>query len=191
MRESPETITRLLLDWRGGRSDALERLVPLVYDELKVVARRLMAGERDGHTLQPTALLHEAYGRLVGAEVEWSDRAHFFAVAAGTMRRVLVDHARRKGSARRGGGWKRQGLTVEPAGPDESPVDLLALDEVLRRLEVRDERKARVIEMHYFGGMSWEEIAEALGVSRATVAREIRLAKAWLWRELSESPDGS
>lgn len=186
MNERPETITRLLLDWRRGQSDALDRLVPLVYDELKVVARRLMAGERDGHTLQPTALLHEAYGRLVDADVAWADRAHLFAVAARTMRRVLVDHARRKASARRGGDWKRQSLTVEPAGPESSPIDVLALDEVLRRLEARDERKARTVEMHYFGGMNWDEIAEALGVSRATVARDIRLAKAWLWRELSE-----
>jgi RNA polymerase sigma factor (TIGR02999 family) len=181
----PHTITHLLHDWRKGNAGALDRLLPLVYDELHRIARRLFVAEPASHTLQPTAVLHEAYMRLLGAEVDWSDRAHFYAIASREMRRVLVDHARRRSAARRGGDWQREPISegAEPPAP-EAP-DLLRLDEALTRLHAEDERMARCVELHYFGAMDWNEIAEVLGVSRSTVARDLRVGKAWLWRELA------
>jgi RNA polymerase sigma factor (TIGR02999 family) len=180
-----QTVTQLLRAWRGGDREALDRLMPLVYEELHRLASRSMRGERSDHTLQTTALVHEAYLRLAGAEVEWRDRVHFFATAARVMRRILVDHAKAKRRRKRGGGAKKVSLDqVALVGP-EPPQDLLALDEALSRLEARDERKCRVVECRFFAGMTHEETAAALGVSPATVDRELRMAKAWLSRELS------
>ncbi len=188
MQDTPATITRLLLDWRAGSEQALDELVPLVYAELKGIAAHLMIRESGSHTLQSTALLHEAYGRLVSSDIAWQDRTHFFAVAARTMRRVLTDHARAKGRIRRGGEWKRELLheNIPVPSPLASPEVLLALDDALQKLQIHDERKAQAVELHYFGGMNWDEIAEVLQVSRSTVAREIRFAKAWLLGELQK-----
>ncbi len=186
---NPRTITRLLHEWRDGREEALERLVPLVYEELREIAGRLFSSERAGHTLQPTAVLHEAYARLVDAGVDWNDRNHFYAVAARAMRRVLLDHARRKGSARRGGDWKRESMDPAERVAGPAPVDVIAIDEALQRLEAKDARVARIAELHYFGGLEWETIAETMNVSRSTVARDLRLAKAWLRREIAGEGD--
>ncbi len=178
---SPTVLLRL---WRDGDGGALERLIPLVYDELSRVARGAMGGERRDHTLQTRALVHEAYLRLIDAEIDWRDRAHFFAVAARTMRRVLTDHARRRVRQKRGGDQVRVDVT-EIASPDSGRgIDIVALDDALVRLEAQDARRARVVELHYYGGLDYEEAAEALGISKATVDRDLRLAKAWLRREL-------
>ncbi len=160
--------------------------MPLVYEELRRVAHRRLAGERTGHTLQTTALVHEAYGRLAEADLPWQDRAHFFALAARTMRRILVDYARSRLAEKRGGGAQAvplDQLTVELSAGGED-AEILALHEALEALERQDPRKARVIEAHIFGGLTYEETAEALGISPATVDRDLRLAKAWLAREL-------
>jgi RNA polymerase sigma factor (TIGR02999 family) len=185
---SQESITALLRAWREGERDALDRLVPLVYDELRRLAGRAMQRERTDHTLQTTALLHEAYLRMLGADVEWEDRAHFYAVAAQTMRRILVDHARARGRDKRGGGSVRVPLEEGLAQAAASTPDVVALDEALSRLSTLDERKAKAVELHYFGGLTYDETARVLGVSPATVDRELRLAKAWLYRELSDQP---
>jgi RNA polymerase sigma factor (TIGR02999 family) len=183
--KSPNTLTRLLLDWRAGDDDALQRLMPLVYDRMRLLANGYMRGERPDHTLQTTALVHEAYSKLVDMEVAWNNRVHFFAIAARTMRRILVDHARSRGRVRRGGGWQRKTLDsaaiISPA-PD---ADLVALDDALKRLEQQDERKARAVELFYFGGMRYDEIAAALEISEATVHRDLKMARAWLHRELA------
>ena len=177
-------VSRLLVAWRQGDPRALDRLMPLVYDELRRLARIQMRGERTDHTLQTTALVHEAYLRLCGADVEWEGRVHFLAVAATVMRRVLVGHARSHDRAKRGGGADRIPLDEALAVSAERPEAVLALDEAIGRLSALDERKARAVELHYFGGLTYEETAAALGVSPATVDRELRLAKAWLYREL-------
>ena len=188
MPESTPPITQLLREWRSGSREALDRLTPLVYGELRRLARRSMRGERVGHTMQPTALVHEAYLRLAGAQVDWQDRVHFFSMAARLMRRILVDHARAARRARRGGGMERvtlhDGLGVaEPSGA----LDLVALDDALSELSAQDERKARIVELHFFGGLTYDEVAAAVGVSAATVHRDLRLAKAWLRKELSRA----
>jgi RNA polymerase sigma factor (TIGR02999 family) len=181
-------VSRLLLAWRDGDASALQRLVPLVYHQLHALAQRHLRGERPDHTLQTTALIHEAYLRLVGADVQWEGRAHFLAVAAQTMRRILVDHARGKQREKRGAGAVPVDLDrIAVASPQAGP-ELVALDDALERLATLDTRKARAVDLHYFGGFSYDETAEALGVSPATVHRELRLAKAWLYRELSEGP---
>jgi RNA polymerase sigma-70 factor (ECF subfamily) len=184
-------VTRLLREWRGGREAALEELMPVVYDELRRLAKGYLRGERQDHTLQGTALVNEAYMRLVDMDVSWQDRAHFFAVAARLMRRMLVDHARARGRGKRGGGESAMTLD-EPlvASPERAP-DLLALDDALSSLTQLDPRKSQIVELHFFGGMTYEETAEALGVSPATVHRELRLAKAWLHHELGASPESS
>ena len=177
-------VSQLLIAWKSGDGSALQRLLPLVYDELHALASRHLRGERPDHTLQTTALIHEAYLRLVGADVAWEGRGHFLAVAAQTMRRILVDHARRMGRAKRGA---QRPITLEEgfaAAPERGP-DVVALDEALERLSALDERKARAVELHHFGGLTYDETAAVLGVSPATVDRELRLAKAWLYRELS------
>lgn len=181
-------VSDLLVQWRHGDESALERLMPLIYDELHALARRQLHGERAGHTLQTTALLHEAYLRLIGSDVQWEGRVHFLAVAARTMRRILVDHARSRSRQRRGGGINLVSLDQANAISPEPALDLLTLDEALDRLSAFDNRKARAAELHYFGGMSYDETAEALGVSAATVHRELRVAKAWLYRELRQEP---
>jgi RNA polymerase sigma factor (TIGR02999 family) len=179
------TATLLLRAWRGGERDALDRLLPLVYDELASLARSALRSERAGHTLQTRGLVHEAYMRLVDADVPWQDKAHFLAVAARTMRRVLVDHARARRRQKRGGDAVRVDLD-DVAVPVHGPsIDILALNDVLEKLAAFDERKSLIVELHFFGGMSYEETAEAVGVSPATVDRELRFAKAWLRHELT------
>jgi RNA polymerase sigma-70 factor (ECF subfamily) len=179
-------VTGLLRAWGAGDEAALERLIPVVHQELRRVARRCMAGERAGHTLQTTALINEAYIRLLGVQhVNWQDRAHFVAVAARQMRRILVDSARARRYQKRGGGAIQVTLD-EAMGLLERGRDLVALDEALDALAKFDERKSRVIELRFFGGLSVEETAAILGVSADTVMRDWRLAKGWLRRELND-----
>lgn len=178
-------VTRLLLAWGTGDEAALERLVPIVHGELRRIARRCMAGERAGHSLQATALVNEAYLRLVDVQhVNWQNRAHFLAMAARLMRRVLVDHARSKAYQRRGGGAVRVTFAEELPVVAEAGHDLVALDDALQGLAKVDERKSKVIELRFFGGLSVEETASVLKVSPETVMRDWKLAKAWLLREL-------
>ena len=186
MTQGSHEITRLLLAWSEGDRDALDRLAPLVYAELRRLAKSYMRKERAGHTLQTTALINEAYLRLIDAgQVEWRNRAHFFGVAARAMRQILVAMARERGCQKRGGGARRVSLDeamVIDAGPDE---DLVALDEGLEALAQFDGRKAQVVEMRFFGGLTEAEIAAALDVSSETVRRDWRLARSWLRRKLS------
>jgi RNA polymerase sigma factor (TIGR02999 family) len=179
-------VTRLLVDWRNGDQGALEQLIPLVHEELRRVARRHMAHERAGHTLQATALVNEAYVRLIDIrQVNWQDRTHFFAMSSRLMRRILVDFARSKGSQKRGAGAHKVSLDEALIVSTEPGADLVALDDALDALAVFDSRKAQVVEMRFFGGLSVEETAEALKVSVDTVMRDWKLAKAWLLRELA------
>ena len=179
-------VTRLLLDWRNGDREALERLMPLVYGELRRLARHYLRGERKDHTLQGTALVHEAYVRLVGQPgPEWQSRAHFFGVAARLMRQILVDHARRHRAAKRGGGERPASLAESAVFTPERAADLVALDEALCALARLDPRKSRIIELRYFAGLRVEEIAEVEGVALATVRRQMRTAEAWLHREMT------
>ena len=190
MATSPQEVTQLLVDWRGGDRAALDKLIPLVYDELHVLARRYLQRERGDHTLQTTALVNEAYLRLVSQpNAHWQNRAHFFGVAAQVMRHLLVDHARARRYARRGGSAVRITLDETVAASPGESVDLLALNEALDRLDAIDERKRRVVELRYFSGLSVEETAEVLGVSAITVKREWLKAKAWLYRELNQEGD--
>lgn len=188
MAEDPQTqVTQLLQNWRGGDGGALDQLMPLVYNELRRVAQRHMSSEGEV-TLQATALVNEAYLRLVEVDVEWQDRVHFFALAAGMMRRILVDRARRRRAKKRGG--EEQPVTlVDVAEAGRSMEDLLALDLTLHELEAVDPRKSRVLELRYFGGLTIDETAEALDISRATVERDLRSAKAWVISRLDG--DGS
>ena len=178
-------VTGLLLAWRTGDDDALARLTPLVYDELHRLAHRYMRGEQTGHPLQTTALVNEAYLKLVDSRrVGWQNRAHFFAVAAQLMRRILVDVARRQRFQKRGGDWRQVSLPdgLELAAPLDT--DIVAVDDALQELARLDPRKARVVELRFFGGLSLEETAAALSVSTDTVGRDWRAARAWLSREL-------
>lgn len=184
---SAHEITRLLVAWSGGNEAALEQLIPLVYDELRRLARRHMHGERPGHTLQTTALVNEAYLRLVNwRDVQWQNRAHFFAVSAQIMRRILVDFARDKLYLKRGGGALRVSLSEASYLPQSRGADLVELDEALIALARVDSRKGQVVEMRFFGGLSNREVAEVLKVSEETVIRDWRLAKVWLLRELGK-----
>lgn len=184
-------VTDLLLEWRAGDAAALEKLIPLVYRELRQVARQCLRRER-GDTMRTTALVNEAYLRLVqSSRVQWRDRAHFFAVTAQLMRRVLVDEARKRLGPTRGGGMTRVAFNENAAAPDEHPIDILALDEALDRLAKFSERKGRVVELRYFGGLSIEEAAAVLDVSVDVVKREWRTAKLWLFRALTEARDGA
>ena len=171
-----------------GESDdekALDRVIPLVYDELRALAAKRLAREGANHTLQPTALVHEAYARLAEGELKFVDRAHLLVIAARTMRRVLVDHARGKGRAKRGGGAARVTLTEGAAVSDPASFDVVALDDALSALATVDPRKADVVELHYFGGLSYADIATSLGISEATVDRDLRVARGWLAERLS------
>ncbi|HZB45178.1 MAG TPA: sigma-70 family RNA polymerase sigma factor [Pyrinomonadaceae bacterium] len=184
---SPQEITRLLADWNAGDDGALERLAPLVYAELRRIARRQMGGEREGHTLQATALVNEAYLRLAAGEgLAPQDRAHFYAVCAQVMRHVLVDHARAHARDKRGGGAPHVPLDEAANAAVVGSNEMVALDEALRGLEEVDPQKARVVALRYFAGQSIEETAEVLGVSPTTVRREWRRAKAWLYRAIAE-----
>jgi len=178
-------VTRLLVQWGQGNQSALDELTPLVYQELRQRARNYLRHERPDHTLQPTALLHEAYLRMVGDSMpEWQNRSHFFAIASRAMRQILVDHARRKGAGKRGSGVVNISLEEALAPAQAENSDLLALDEALSKLAAFDERKCRIVEMRYFGGCTIEETAEALGISTITVIRETRVAEAWLRRAM-------
>jgi RNA polymerase sigma factor (TIGR02999 family) len=187
MDTSPN-VTQLLLAWSDGDNEALEKLMPLVYGELKLLAERRLRRERSGHTLEPTALVHEAYLKLIDQkQARWRNRAHFFAIAAQAMRRILVDHARARQSEKRGGGDQKLSFDEAIDVSDQRVNQMVALDDALEALAELDPQKSRVVELKYFGGLSLEEIAEALGVSRATVIREWRMAKAWLYGELNKS----
>jgi RNA polymerase sigma-70 factor (ECF subfamily) len=177
-------VTQLLRRSRQGEHAAIDQVMPLVYQELRRLAASYLRNQVQGHTLQPTALVHEAYLRLMGSDADWKDRAHFFNLAATIMRQILVDHARTKTAGKRGGGHAKVEFRDTLNYSDEKAADLVALDDALRSLAAVDERKARVIELRYFGGLNVEESAEALGVSIATVGRETRHAEAWLRREL-------
>jgi len=180
-------ITELLIAWSDGRREALDDLMPMIYADLRRLAAGYMRREPAGHALQPTALVSEAYLRLIDQRrVKWRNRAHFFGVAAGMMRRILVDHARRRRAERRGRDWNRVTLTgVDVAGNEPNQLDVLALHEALERLAVFDPQQARIVELRYFAGLTIEETAEVVGVSDATVAREWTIAKAWLRANLS------
>jgi RNA polymerase sigma factor (TIGR02999 family) len=180
-------ITQLLIAWSDGRREALDDLMPMVYADLRRVAAGYMRREGAGHALQPTALVHEAYVRLIDQkQVKWRNRAHFFGVAAGLMRRILVDHARRRRAEKRGGDWERVTLTGDEVATDaHKEIDVLALDEALERLAEFDPQQERIVELRYFGGLTIEETAEIVGISAATVVREWTIAKAWLRADLS------
>jgi len=185
---SIQHVTRLLRAWGQGEDAALEELLPLVHQELRRLARRYMFGERPGHTLQTTALVNEAYLRLVNSrQVNWQNRAHFFAISAQLMRRILVDYARTRGSQKRGGGVPKVTLDEELMAPQEKGHDLVALDDALKALAHIDPRKCKVIELRFFGGLSVDETAEVLKISPDTILRDWRLAKAWLAREMRKT----
>lgn len=186
MPEKPQ-ITRLLGQLAGGNRSVIDALMPLVYDELHRIAERRLMGERQGHTLNATALVHEAYLKLVDqTRVSWQNRAHFYGVAAQAMRRILVNYAEARKAEKRGGGEALATFDDELIGAEQRAGDLLALDEALTRLKSMSDRQSAVVEYHFFGGLTHEEIAEVLGVSLPTVRRDWRIAKAWLTRELRE-----
>jgi RNA polymerase sigma factor (TIGR02999 family) len=179
-------VTQLLKAWTAGDQKALEKLTPLVYEQLHRVAQHYMAGQRPGHTLQTTALVNEVYLRLVDCgQVNWQDRAHFLAVSAQLMRRILIDFARSRGYQKRGGGLPHLSLEEAPSVCNEPDANIIALDDALKALAEVDARKSRVVELRFFGGLSVEETAEVLGVSAETVGRDWKLAKMWLLHELS------
>jgi RNA polymerase sigma factor (TIGR02999 family) len=181
---SPAPVTVLLRDARAGRAGAAEELMPIVYNQLRSLAQSYLSAEQPGHTLAATALVHEAYVRLAGADVEWQDRVHFFAVAARQMRRILVDHAKSRRRGKRGAGADRVALEDVQLAAPQLPVDVIAVDEALTRLAAFDPRKCEVIELLYFGGLTVEETGAELRISPATVHRELKMAKAWLHTQL-------
>ena len=188
MDVSPDrrTVTQLLRQWSNGNKQALDELMPVVYDQLRKLASNCLRAERPDHTLRATALVHEAYMRLVDSDVAWQDRVHFFAVSARMLRRILVDHAKSNNRQKRGG--ELQKVTLDEAvlvGP-QGDAGLLELDEALLRLAAQDQRKSELIELLFFGGLTYDEAAAALKISPATVHRELTLAKAWLYRELGQ-----
>jgi RNA polymerase sigma factor (TIGR02999 family) len=179
-----EGVTRLLVEWTDGNQGALEALLPLVYDELRRLARGYLQRERPGHTLQSTALVHEAYMRLVDQDVSWQNRAHFFGIAAQMMRRILVDHARTRNAAKRGDGACMVTLDEGLVATEQRDVNVIALDTALDKLAKLDSQQGRIVELKFFAGLSIEEIAEVLKISPATVKRDWVMAKAWLYREM-------
>jgi RNA polymerase sigma factor (TIGR02999 family) len=185
---SPHEITQLLAEWSNGNQTVLDKLYPLVYDELHQMAQRYMNRERQGHTLQTTALINEAYVRLVDQkQVHWQNRAHFFAISAKIMRRILIDHARRHDYAKRGGGAQKISLDEIAVMAVEPAASVLLLDEALNRLGEIDPRRSQVVELRYFGGLNNEEIAGVLKISENTVTRDWNMARAWLYQELKET----
>ncbi len=186
MSKSTENVSELLNAWSIGDQDALDKLMPVVYDELRRQASNYLRRERPGHTLQTTALVHEAYLRLIDQkDMRWQNRAQFFGIAAQLMRRILVDHARAKHRAKRGGGDLRMTLNEETTIAKSRSVDLIALDEALSRLAQIDSQQSKIVEVRFFGGLNVEETAEVLRISPATVKRDWSVAKAWLHREIS------
>ncbi len=195
VRTASKDVTQLLIDWRDGDSEALETLMPLVYDELRRQAERAMRRERHDHTLQPTALVHETYLQLVDQNrVRWQNRAQFFGVAAGLMRRIMLKHARSHNTEKRGGRVRRVPIDLatktDLVAADQSAAELIALDEALERLATFDPRQSKILELRHFGGLTIEEAAVCLDVSPATVKREARSAQAWLKRELTAAGAG-
>ena len=188
MAAMSENVTLLLRKWQTGNSEALEQLMPLVYDQLRVLAKGYMRGERQEHTLRPTAVVHEAYLRLAESNSPFSDRVHFFAVAATVMRHILIDWAKSHRRAKRGGGVVNVELEENSAVSWEDPESILEVDRLLERLAAFDERKAKITEMIFFGGMTYEETAAFLGISDVTVHRELKMAKAWMLNELTAHP---
>jgi RNA polymerase sigma factor (TIGR02999 family) len=184
---SPNDISRLLHAWNGGNSNALDELLPLVYNELRRQARRLLRNERPNHTLQSTALIHEAYLNLVEQNhINWQNREHFFAISANVMRRILVNYANARRRKKRGGAAENLELDeMKVLVTPTKDVDLLALDEALTRLAKKDEQQARIVELRYFSGLTIEETASILGISKATIKRDWKMTKAWLYREIS------
>lgn len=180
MADDRPGVTQLLRAWRDGDEYALEQLTPIVYGELHRLARGLFRGERAGHTLQPTALVHEAFMHLVDADVDWQNRAHFYAVAARQIRRVLVNHAVAKGRAKRGGSASAVSLDQAREVTTGDGAEITEIDDALNRLAEFDARKSRILELHYFGGLTYEEMAETMQLSTTTLHTELRLAKAWL-----------
>ena len=184
---SPHQVTQFLLDWRNGDQEALEKLTPLLYGELRRLAESYLRRERPNHTLQATALVNEAFLQLLGNQpVDWQNRAHFFGIAARLMRQILVDHARAHAAGKRGSGQDALPLDDAIEVPGGRAADVVALDDALRDLAAFDARKSRVIEVRYFGGLSIEETAEVVGVSVATVRRELRMAEAWLYQQMQK-----
>lgn len=183
--KAPESITELLLKWSGGDATALEQLMPLVYDELRRLAARYLRRERANHSLQPTALVNEAYLRLVDQhQVRWQSRAQFYGLAARLMRNILVDHARSRQAVKRGGPQFQVSFDIDHPGHADPEIEFLAVHEALERLETFDAQKAQIVEFRFFAGLSIEEAAEVLGIGHATVERDWKLARAWLRREL-------
>ena len=180
----PANFTQLLTEWRSGHPQALDRLTPLVYDELRRLARNYMRAERGSHTLQATAVVHEAFVRLIQANIALQDRGHFFALASRLMRRVLVDHAKSRSRIKRNAGIRDLLAQDTSETPPPADFDVVALDDALEGLQQMEPRLAQVIELHYFGGLTYEQIAAAVGISAATVHRDIRLARAWLLNEI-------
>lgn len=188
MAPDPGEVTVILNSIRSGQRDGYGELIPIVYDELRRMAERFLASERVDHTLSPTALVHEAYVKLVNIDrLEWNGRSHFFAIAATAMRRLLVDHGKAHRAQKRGGGRQRVDLLDDVFGEEGPQVDVLALDDALERLEALDERQARVVELRFFGGLGTDEIAEHLEVSPRTVKNDWRMAKLWLLKELGDA----
>ncbi|HUB78888.1 MAG TPA: ECF-type sigma factor [Bryobacteraceae bacterium] len=187
--EEDQSIRVLLSEYSQGNQSSLQELEPLIYEHLRHIARRQMSGEKSGHTLSPTALVNEALLRLLGAETPWQDRQHFLAIAARQMRHVLVEHARAHRRQRRGGAdWQRVTLTDNIEDPAQETVDVLAIDEALNALTQFDPRKAEILDLILFGGMTAKEAAETLGISEPTVNRELRMARVWLRHQLQSSP---
>jgi RNA polymerase sigma-70 factor, ECF subfamily len=187
---APHEVTQLLIDWSNGRQDAVEPLFPLVYEELRRLAHRYMRRERPGHTLQTTAVVHEAYLRLIDQNhVQWQNRAHFFAIAAHMMRRILITHAQSHAYAKRGGDALKVSLDEVAVLSPPRAGELIALDDALKSLAVIDVRRSQVVELRFFGGLSNEEIAEVLKISPNTVMRDWKVAKAWLYRAMSKEQE--
>ena len=186
MEKDPHEVTQILEEWRAGNDSASERLFPLVYDQLRRQARKHLNRERADHTLQPTALVHEAYLKLVDQTAPTiENRAHFFAFASRVMRQILVDHAREHKAEKRGGAAQRLSLADIDLLPHQGAADMLELDQAMRKLEAIDQRKCRVVDMRFFGGLKESEIADVLGVTEKTVRRDWQFAKLWLYREMS------
>jgi RNA polymerase sigma factor (TIGR02999 family) len=183
----PAAVTQLLREVGRGNKQAVDELIPLVYDQLRHLAARCLMAERPGHTLRATALVHEAYLRLAGADTDWQDRLQFYAVAARMMRRILIDHARSHGRQKRGSGAEQISLDEAILVGEESSLDLLDLDEALTKLTEMDARKGQIIELLFFGGLTGDEASAALNISPATLQRELKLAKAWLYRALTQT----
>jgi len=189
-RPLPKPVTALLRAWSAGDEEARNELLPVIYDELRRRAAGQLRRERRGHSFQPTALVHEAWLRLVGQKMPWQNRAHFFGMASEMMRRILVDHARGSKRGKRSGGWTRVELDEALAISEQRDIDLILLDKALRELSELDPRHGRIVELRFFGGLTLEETGEVLGVSPATVKREWSLARAWLYRRLNRTSSG-